>query len=132
MWKKRRANMGYRSDVVALLYTNKPEDLPLLKLWLTANFPLKTFEKSIKWFDRGIILKEEHVKWYDDDKDVLAFNEAVYKFVEEFCEAKGAFDGAYEFMRIGESDDDIESDCCGDYDYILSCERSIHINIQGV
>jgi hypothetical protein len=132
MWKKRRANMGYRSDVVALLYTNKPEDLPLLKLWLTANFPLKTFEKSIKWFDRGIILKEEHVKWYDDDKDVLAFNEAVFKFVEEFCEAKGAFDGAYEFMRIGESDDDIESDCCGDYDYILSCERSIHINIQGV
>lgn len=123
--------MGYRSDVVALLYTNKPEHVPLLKLWLTANFPLKTFEKSIKWFDRGIILKEEHVKWYDDDKDVLAFNEAVYKFVEEFCKAKGAFDGAYEFMRIGESDDDIEHDSAGDYDYLLSLERSINIDIKG-
>jgi hypothetical protein len=131
MWAKRRANMGYRSDVVALLYTNKPEHVPLLKLWLTANFPLKTFEKSIKWFDRGIILKEEHVKWYDDDKDVLAFNEAVYKFVEEFCKAKGAFDGAYEFMRIGESDDDIEHDSAGDYDYLLSLERSINIDIKG-
>jgi hypothetical protein len=129
MWKKRIINMGYRSDVVALLYTNKPEHLPLLKLWLTANFPMKEFENSIKWFDRGIILKEEHVKWYDEYDDVKLFNSAVHKFVEEFCEAKGAFDGAYEFMRIGESDDDIESDCCGDYDYLLSCERYIHIDI---
>jgi len=129
MWKKRIINMGYRSDVVALLYTNKPEHLPLLKLWLTANFPMKEFENSIKWFDRGIILKEEHVKWYSEYDEVKLFNNAVHKFVEEFCEAKGAFDGAYEFMRIGESDDDIESDCCGDYDYLLSCERSIHIDI---
>lgn len=131
MWKKRIINMGYRSDVVALLYTNKPEHLPLLKLWLTANFPMKEFENNIKWFDRGIILKEEHVKWYDEYDEVKLFNSAVHKFVEEFCEAKGAFDGAYEFMRIGESDDDIESDCCGDYDYLLSCERSIRIDIKG-
>ena len=131
MWKKRRANMGYRSDVVALLYTNKPEHLPLLKLWLTANFPLKTFENSIKWFDRGIILKEEHVKWYDDYEEVKAYNSAVHKFVEEFCKAKGAFDGAYEFMRVGEDDDDIEHDSAGDYDYLLSLERSINIDIKG-
>lgn len=123
--------MGYRSDVVALLYTNKPEHLPLLKLWLTANFPMKEFENSIKWFDRGIILKEEHVKWYDEYDEVKLFNSATYKFVEEFCEGKGAFDGAYEFMRIGENDDDIESDSCGDYDYLLSCERSIRIDIKG-
>ena len=131
MWKKRRANMGYRSDVVALLYTNKPEHVPLLKLWLTANFPLKTFEKSIKWFGRGIILKEEHVKWYSDYPEVQEFVDATRKFVKEFCEAEGAFDGAYEFMRIGEDDDDIESDCCGDYDYLLSLERSINIDIKG-
>ena len=123
--------MGYRSDVVALLYTNKPEHVPLLKLWLTANFPMKEFEDSIKWFDRGIILKEEHVKWYADYPDVQEFVIATRKFVEEFCEAKGAFDGAYEFMRIGESDDDIESDCCGDYDYLLSLDRKIQIDIKG-
>lgn len=121
--------MGYRSDVVGMLYTNNKEHLPLLKLWLTANFPLKTFEKSIEWFDRGIILREYNTKWYDDYEEVKAYNSAVFKFVEEFCEGKGAFDGAYEFMRIGENDDDIESDCCGDYDYLLSCERSIHIDI---
>jgi len=132
MWKKRGANMGYRSDVVALLYTNKPEHVPLLKLWLTANFPMKEFEDSIKWFDRGIILKEEDVKWYADYPDVQEFVKATRKFVEEFCEAKGAFDGAYEFMRVGESDDDIESDCCGDYDYLLSLERKINIDIKGV
>ena len=124
--------MGYRSDVVALFYTNKPEHLPLLKLWLTANFPMKEFENSIKWFDRGMIVKEEYVKWYDDNKDVQLFNEAAYKFVEEFCEAKGAFDGAYEFMRVGESDDDIESDSCGDYDYLLSLSKEIHVDIKGV
>jgi hypothetical protein len=132
MWKKRGANMGYRSDVVALFYTNKPEHLPLLKLWLTANFPMKEFENSIKWFDRGMIVKEEYVKWYDDNKDVQLFNEAAYKFVEEFCEAKGAFDGAYEFMRVGESDDDIESDSCGDYDYLLSLSKEILIDIKGM
>ena len=129
MWKKRIINMGYRSEVVALLYTNKPEHLPLLKLWLTANFPLKTFENSIKWFDRGIILKEEHVKWYDEYDEVKLFNEAVTKFVEEFCNGEGAFDGAYEFMRVGEGEDDVEHECHGDYDYLLSCERSIHIDI---
>lgn len=131
MWKKRKTNMGYRSDVVAAIYTNNEEHVPLLKLWLTANFPMKEFEKSIKWFKHGMLLKEYGVKWYDDYDDVKLFNEAVTKFVEEFCDGEGAFDGAYEFMRIGESEDDVEHECHGDYDYLLSCERSIHIDIEG-
>ena len=124
--------MGYRSEVAAAIYTNNKEHVPLLKLWLTSNFPMKRFEKSITWFDRGMLIREFSVKWYDSYDEVKLFNEAVYKFIEEFCEAKGAFDGAYEFMRIGESEDDIEHDCCGDYDYLLSCERSICIDIEGV
>lgn len=123
--------MGYRSDVVALFYTNKPEHVPLLKLWMTSNFPMKKFEDSIKWFPRGMMIKEDHIKWYDDYEDIIAFNEAAHKFVEAFCHAKGAFDGAYEFMRVGEDDDDIEHDSAGDYDYLLSLERSINIDIKG-
>ncbi len=121
--------MGYRSDVAAAIYTNDEEHVPLLKLWLTANFPMKQFEKSMRWFKYGVVIEEHDVKWYDSYDEVKLFNAAVSKFVEEFCGAKGAFDGAYEFLRIGESEDDIEHECHGDYDYLLSCERSICIDV---
>ncbi len=34
--------MGYRSDVTAVFYVSKAEHLPVLKLWLSANFPMDT------------------------------------------------------------------------------------------
>ena len=118
--------MGYRSDVAALFYATEEKDFPVIKLWLDENFPMDTFRSNIKWFDRGMSFYEDNVKWYDDYEEIKAFNAAVSKFIEMFCEdGHEGVQGAYEFMRVGEQYDDIESDCCGDYDNLLEVRREI-------
>jgi hypothetical protein len=119
--------MGYRSDVVAAFYAVDVKDFPVIKLWLQENFP-KEFEKNITWFDRGMVFKEDSVKWYPDYPDVMEFEDAKDKFVELFCEDnEGAVNGAFEFMRVGEQYDDVECDYGGDYDNVLELIRTITV-----
>jgi hypothetical protein len=118
--------MGYRSGVAALFYATEEKDFPVIKLWLDENFPMDMFKESIRWFDRGMVFNEEDVKWYPDYDEVKAFDEAVSKFIEMFCnDLSVGVKGAYEFMRVGENYEDIESDCCGDYDNLLELKREI-------
>jgi len=43
-----------------------------------------------------------------------------------FCEDnEGAVNGAFEFMRVGEQYEDVETDYCGDYDNLLELKREI-------
>ena len=122
--------MGYRSNVAALLYVTDKTRLPELKLWLTENFPIEEFGEDIRWFDRGIILECNDVKWYDSFPDVQKFNNAAQAFIDLFCVGNiEVFGGAYEFMRIGEEYEDIEALNEGDCDYLLECTRSIDIVI---
>jgi hypothetical protein len=126
--------MGYRSDVAAVFYAVDKKDFPVIKLWLQENFPVEMFENSIRWFNRGMVFEEENVKWYPDYEDVKAFDAAVEKFVEMFCEADRETDpriGAVEIMRVGENYDDIEVDEYGAYEGILECVRSIRVDITG-
>jgi hypothetical protein len=117
--------MGYRSDVAAAFYAVDVKDFPVIKLWLQENFP-KEFEESITWFDRGMVFHETEVKWYDDYKEVKAFEAARKKFIDMFCEDnEGAVNGAFEFMRVGEQYEDVETDYCGDYDNLLELKREI-------
>ena len=124
--------MGYRSDVTAVFYASKAEHLPVLKLWLSENFPMDTFHEYIRWFDRGMIFEEGDTKWYDDYEEVKSFNAAVSKFLElvrtpsdpsapKFC---------YEFIRIGESYDDIEDLQDGEEcECLLILNRSVTIDV---
>lgn len=122
--------MGYRSNVAAVFYTMKEEDLPVLKLWLDENFPVKEFDDDIRWFDRGMVLECDDVKWYDSFPDVKAFNEAAQAFIDLFCNGEDeTIECAYEFMRIGEDIEDIEVIREGSYDYFLECDRSIGISV---
>ena len=120
--------MGYRSDVAAAFYAVDVKDFPVIKLWLQENFP-KEFEESITWFDRGMVFHETEVKWYDDYEEVKAFEAAREKFIDMFCkdEHEGAVSGAFEFMRVGEQYDDVETDYCGDYDNLLELIRTITV-----
>jgi hypothetical protein len=77
--------MGYRSDVAALFYATEEKDFPVIKLWLEENFPMDAFKENIRWFDRGMVFRDTHVKWYPDYEEVKAFDEAVSKFIEMFC-----------------------------------------------
>ena len=122
--------MGYRSDVAAVLYVTNKDDFPVLKLWLIENFPVKEFEGDVRWFDRGIVLECDDVKWYDDSPDVKKFNNAAQAFIDLFCTDQDEVpEGAYEFMRIGEEYEDIESISQGSCAYFLDCSRSIGIGV---
>jgi len=103
--------MGYRSDVAAALYVHDEKHLPALKLWVDENFPMKLFDKDVRWFEKGIVLELESVKWYDDFEDVKAFIAAADKFLELVNNETSEEDTPnfnYEFIRIGEDYDDIQ------------------------
>lgn len=126
--------MGYRSDVTAVFYVRKAQHFPVLKLWLQENFPMDTFHEYIRWFDRGMIFEEGDTKWYSDYDEVKAFNEAVEKYlglmnmdVNEGDDPPMFF---YEFVRIGENYEDIETEYQGDNcEYLLGVSRSVTMDI---
>jgi hypothetical protein len=121
--------MGYRSDVMAVFYVREAKHLPILKIWLTANFPMEQLGGCIRWFDRGMVFEEDSVKWYDDYDDVKAFNEAVRKYLA-LMEEVGTNDDfpvfSYEFVRLGENYEDIVTEYEGvDCECLLGVSRSI-------
>ena len=127
--------MGYRSDVVAVFYVSNVEHLPLLKLWLSENFPMEMFSEHLRWFSRGMVLEEHGIKWYYDYDEVKAFNKAADNFkdlIQDFdnspVEGQPMF--CYEFIRVGENYDDIETDHCGDHcEFLLNVERNIIVDM---
>ena len=126
--------MGYRSDVMAAFYVKDAKHLPMLKLWLTENFPLDMFADEIRWFDRGMLVEASNVKWYDDFDDVKAFNAAADKYGGLiYMDATGGDDPpkfSYEFVRIGESYDDVDTQYEGDAcEWILGVNRSISVEV---
>ena len=126
--------MGYRSNVAAMFYVNKVEHFPLIKLWLQENFPMGTFHDYIRWFDRGMVFEDDSVKWYEDYDDVKAFNASVYKYFGLMH--MSAEDGddppkfCYEFIRVGENYDDVETEHCGDHcEFLLNVTRTITVEV---
>lgn len=125
--------MGYRSDVAAAFYVNKPDDFPMLKLWLDENFPTSDWEQNIRWFSKGMLVECDSVKWYDGYPDVQAFEAAADKFIE-LCNNELNVEDVpkfnYEFIRIGEDYDDVdvvrEGARC---EYLLEVQRSISVEV---
>ncbi len=124
--------MGYRSDVAAMFYADKGKDWPVLKLWLQENFPCKMFESEITWHDLCMVVECKNVKWYSDYDEVKAFNAATLNFIDMFCEGEEDLpQGCYEFVRIGEELDDVETEYHGDEcGYYLDVSRNIEIALR--
>jgi len=122
--ESKEIDMGYRSDVAAVFYAADKKDFSVIKLWLDENFPMDMFKENIRWFDKGMVFHDTHVKWYPDYEEVKAFEAAREKFVEMFCEANHRV-GAVEVMRVGENYDDIEYDEWGEYEGLLELNREI-------
>jgi hypothetical protein len=99
--------MGYRSDVVAVFYTNEPDDLAAIKLFVDENIPeIFRNEDDMSVFSHGIKFDFSDVKWYPSYPDVKAFEDAFNKFVE-LSNSEGS-NWMCEFVRIGEELEDIE------------------------
>lgn len=122
--------MGYRSDVMAAFYVNKPDDLPMLKLWLDENFPMSDWDENIRWFSKGMIVGASYLKWYKSYRDVQAYKTAEDKFIELCNDESIAGKFNYEFIRIGEDYDDVdvvrEGARC---EYLLEVQRSISVEV---
>ena len=122
--------MGYRSDVKAVFYTSDKEQWPALRLFVDENFPeglkgdLEVIGSTVY---SGYVFSCNSVKWYDSYPDVQAYN----KFVEQYMDLiENAEEGhelpwMYEFIRIGEDTDDIETENAGNCDYVLQVRREI-------
>lgn len=120
--------MGYRSDVKALIYPQSGDQnlLEYDKLKLLFNTTFKdVFEawgkEYFEWDDehRVLIFDANSVKWYDSYPEVE-------KFVQFLTDVAG-LDYEYEFLRLGEEDDDIEDDRTGDANGYMYVSRSIEV-----
>ena len=130
--------MGYRSDVAAMFYVEHEDQLPLLQLFVEENFPFDHFgDGQMKHIDSDYVYGYEfragYVKWYDAYPDVQAFGKFVDKFAEladEVITGGGGFyrNWAYEYIRLGEDEDDMERGCSQQSYGLLSITRGIHIN----
>ena len=137
--------MGYRSDVKIVFYlTNGTSEsaeefnakrgtttLPFaaLKLWFDENYP--HYVATSEWcaqIEHGkdyILLDYHDVKWYPSYDHVQAIESVFEKFSETFRSDERDHRAQYEFMRVGEEDNDIEVDRSSYADHRLCVERSI-------
>jgi len=143
--------MGYRSNVMAAFYVNTTDDkkadaLQALRAWYmlkkgeceaqdksSADFLFDNFREV----ERGYVYEIEDMKWYDSYSEVKMFNALVESFKEAFIESTehatdydyDATDYGYEFVRIGEEDDDIQTESAGTVDWVLQVQRSVRCDL---
>lgn len=109
--------MGYRSAVTAIVYGDEADLTTYMtkdklehgddSIFVHFKGQLKRFEiEFAKGTLSALMLALDHVKWYDDYKDVLAWH--------RFMELSENHDLNYEFIRIGEDYDDIQKEEGGD------------------
>ena len=122
--------MGYRSDVAVVIYgdvRDNDERYALLKTLMNTTFKdvYTEFEGNAEWHDgkRVLEFKMEDVKWYESYSEVKRF----MTMLDDIGEIKGL---NYEFVRVGEEVEDIETKSEGNYpEYILSVTRSIEVDL---
>ena len=132
--------MGYRSDVSIIFYargnSNDAGRNTLLKLWFDENYPVMEakdeWQASIRQKDNAIIVDYEDVKWYDGYEHPREVDAALKKFTETFNCEEDTTEFAWEMLRIGEEDADIEADRSDYNDYLLYVSRQIRIDMVGV
>ena len=138
--------MGYRSEVDIVFYVPSDSETayPLLKLWFDENYPHT--EAKDEWCaeitydpdNRAISLSYEDVKWYTayehprkadkafDDIDELLNNQGLTPVKEDTPDTT-PFSIAWEFVRLGEEDNDVEIRASENADYVIAVNRSTEI-----
>lgn len=117
--------MGYRSDVKAVFYAT-PEKAAAVKLFVDENFPeeLAGQLRPIKnKYYAGYMFEDENVKWYGSYPEVMAFDRFVSNYLE--LAEQEEIKWAYEFVRIGEDNGDVEETQSDYADGYLYVTRSI-------
>ena len=138
--------MGYRSEVDVVIYAPVDSSTPygLLKLWFDENYPhtdaVNEWGARITYDpeSRGISVYYNDVKWYDtyehpqqiekvfDAIDTLLDKEALAEPDEDAV----SFHIAWEFVRLGEEDQDTEIRMSANADAVVGVNRSTEISFQ--
>jgi hypothetical protein len=144
--------MGYRSEVDVVIYApvDSGTSYPLLKLWFDENYPVK--EATNEWdaritYDpesRGISVYYNDVKWYEHYEHPQAV-ERVFEAIDAMLDAMPVttikdgvsqdpnvipFEIAWEFVRLGEEDQDTEIRMSTNADAVIGVNRSTEISFQ--
>ena len=121
--------MGYRSDVAVVIYgDNRDADkYALLKTLMNTTFKdvYSEFDGTAEWHDTKRVLEFciEDVKWYDGYGDVQKF----MQMLDSINDIEGL---NYEFMRLGEDDNDIDTQQGGNgAEGLLRCVRTIEVEL---
>jgi hypothetical protein len=135
--------MGYRSEVDVVIYApvDSETSYPLLKLWFDENYPhhVATDEWGAQiTYDpesRGISVYYNDVKWYDSyihPQEVEKAFENIDQLLNEQSVAGDtkAFNIAWEFVRLGEEDQDTEIRMSANADAVITVNRSTEISFQ--
>ena len=126
--------MGYRSDITAVFYTKDAQAWPVMKLYIDENFPtvgdlIKDEDLTLLESKRvfGYVVKFTGWKWYEGYPEVQAWN----RFVSNFLELADGDDHpwAYEFVRIGEDYNDVETTYSDKSEYVLNVVRDVEVNV---
>jgi hypothetical protein len=121
--------MGYRSNVVYVFYTLKPDIIPLslIKLWFDENFKKWTDMAEVDYGDDYIKVSYDSVKWYDSYQDVIGVREATDIFTAAF-EANDKANVAWEMVEVGEDINDTKHDGSAHATFRLHVDREIHFD----
>ena len=137
--------MGYRSDVKIVFYlTNGCSEsaeefnakqgtttLPFaaLKLWFEENYPVQEAKDEwgieVEYGSDYILCSYQDVKWYSGYEHPNNVSTAFEKFNAAFRSDERDHRAQYEFVRVGEELDDIETERSSYGDHRLGVERSI-------
>lgn len=126
--------MGYRSDVMALIYPepgdDKSEKFEQLKVLMATTFKGVSDEFGdpyMTWLEDDRVLKFDirDVKWYPSYPDVRMFEAMLGTFSDDEIEGY-----CTEFVRVGEETDDVEQRHTGENnEYYLQVRREIDCNV---
>ena len=123
--------MGYRSDVTIMLYPKNEKDFAAFKLYVDENLPDQFEVRGGAKGDKYLLLEFVGTKWYEGYEEVgvytRAFSEWEVTFLDE-ADPHGEPIFHYEFMRIGENQEDVVYDCSYGSAHALNMSRETYID----
>lgn len=132
--------MGYRSDIKVIMYATTYEKLGVLRVWWEG-VKESGNEDALSGFrfeeGFGVVFEGESVKWYDSYADVQWAEHVFTEFCDTFINSDKArplppgvgCGYGFEYIRVGENDDDVETLCDGDVQWHISLQRAISIDL---
>ena len=122
--------MGYRSDLTCVMYASEPngerdeKGMAFVKAWLNTHIAEEDKE-LFEFNDDMVVFSVEQWKWYDSYSDIQRLDKLFEDFME-LCDEGSNY--RMEFMRVGESYDDVEVRESDTSQGLLRLKRSIYID----